>query len=526
MNIPLPTFSKQSVEHFCINSVIQILGEKTQYITISPQTNLSLLDSIEIFELVSLIEKNTDITIEQEMISQIKTLGDLIHYITERLNTPFVQSLQPTLTDTQESPNSLSTSNQSEQNQLNLESILRHAKSMRFKEKSSYFAKFLQNEITNKQLLLFRKVLSVQDRTITVLNPNEKKPKELLMFGSNNYLGLSNHPYIKEKAHKALNQYGTGMTGSPLLNGYAAIAARLEEKLADLKRTESAMLFSSGYNANVGVLGAILQNESLAIADELIHASLIDGIKLAHKPIIKFSHNNVENLQELLIKHPQKQLFTIVEGVYSMDGDICPLDKIVSLSKTNNSLVVLDDAHGLGVLGKNGRGTAELYDVESEIDITVGTFSKALAQIGGFACADKAIIDYLRFYARSYMFSCALPPAVIAGIDAALDIMQKENWRITNLQKNIDYLKKQLNQLNIDNSNCSAIFAIFAPTHINVRTSLIKFDELGIFLNSVEYPAVPHGKERFRISLNANHTLSDLDRLIEALIIVMTKDKL
>jgi glycine C-acetyltransferase len=275
------------------------------------------------------------------------------------------------------------------------------------------------------------------------------------------------------------------------------------------------LIFSSGYGANVGLVSALANGNDLILYDSNSHASLYDGIKMSGANSRSFNHNDMKDLNELL-KQSQayKDKFIGIEGVYSMDGDTAPLDKVIKLARANDAYVILDDAHGTGVMGKNGRGTAEYYNVEDKIDLTMGTFSKTFAVTGGFITSSKSIINYLRFFARSYMFSASLPPAIAAAVLAGLDVIKNEPELLTELKANIVYTKNALNQLGININSQTGIIPLKVPVGMNIRKASYEFDEHGIFLNSIEYPAVPISQQRFRISLMATHTKQDIDKLI------------
>jgi len=287
-----------------------------------------------------------------------------------------------------------------------------------------------------------------------------------------------------------------------------------------MKKKEDAVIFSSGYSANIGIVTSLLNRHDLILYDELSHASLVDGLTIHRKKALRFRHNDVENLSHMLQKYgnqPHRDVFVSVEGVYSMDGDIARLDKIVPVCKEHHAVVILDDAHGTGVMGEKGYGTAEHFDVEDGIDVAMGTFSKAFAVTGGFVCASKPLIDYLRFFARSYMFSAALSPMVLAAVDAALDIIEKEPHRRKQLAANIQYFTQKLNTSGFDIHTLTPIFALPVPEYMEIRKAAYQFHQRGIFLNAVEYPAVPRHLQRFRISLMSDHTQEDIDRLITAI---------
>ncbi|MBL1213808.1 MAG: aminotransferase class I/II-fold pyridoxal phosphate-dependent enzyme [Ignavibacteriae bacterium] len=398
---------------------------------------------------------------------------------------------------------------------FDLRQLLIMGRKENLKERTKFFESFINNLQKNKELQHLRCILSPSDREVFVKDRYTGKTKKMLMFGSNNYLGLANHPYVIEITKSAASKYGVGVGGPPLLNGYTNLHRELEERLAELKGSEDALIFSSGYGANLGLVSALVNSNDLILYDSNSHASLYDGIKLSGANSQSFEHNNVKDLNEL-IKNTQSYAdkFISVEGVYSMEGDTAPLDKIIKIAGANNAYIILDDAHGTGVMGKTGRGTAEHYNVEDKIDITMGTFSKTFSVTGGFITSSKSIISYLRFFARSYMFSASLPPAIAAAVLAGLDVIKNQPELLTNLNDNIAYTKKALNQIGLNINSKTSIIPLKVPIGMNIRKASHAFDEEGIFLNSIEYPAVPISEQRFRISLMATHTKQDIDNLI------------
>ena len=406
---------------------------------------------------------------------------------------------------------------------FSLRDILLKGKRLNLTERVNYFSGFLNNLNESKQNLCMRLVSSVSDREIEITDPYTGNKRKLLMFGSNNYLGLASHPHVRKEVEKCISSYGVGIGGPPLLNGYTKLHQELEERLANFKHKEAAMIFSTGYGANVGLVTGLISRNDKLLYDEYSHASFCDGIKMANLDSYKFKHNSAEGLAELL-KHysPTKSsdIFVGVEGVYSMDGDIAPLDKIVSLTKKNGAILMIDDAHGTGVMGKTGSGTAEHFGVTDEVDIIMGTFSKTFGVVGGFVCSTKPIIDYLRFFARSYMFSASLPPMVISAVLAGLDVIETEPELREKLQRNVKYTLDGIKRLGISADTQSAIIALRVPETMNIRKAAYKFHKLGIFVNSVEYPAVPLNQQRFRISLMANHTREDIYKLLQSLQVV------
>ncbi len=411
---------------------------------------------------------------------------------------------------------------------FDLRDILIKGRKMNLKNKIEFFDSFLDNLNSRKQMLNLRCISSPADRIVTVADTFTGNIKSMLMFGSNNYLGLANHPYVKEFVSRILLKYGAGIGGPPLLNGYTALHRELEERLAQLKNAEDVLIFSSGYAANVGLVTALMNSDDLVVYDSYSHASFNDGIKMAGVQAVHFSHNDVELLEQSLERTGSmnfKDRYVGVEGVYSMDGDVAPLDLIVPVCRKNNAILIVDDAHGTGVMGMNGAGTAEHFGLEDEIDITMGTFSKTFAVTGGFIAASKSIINYLRFFARSYMFSASLPPTVIATVLASLDVMEKEPELLKKLQENIKYTASCLRRLGLPADTLTPIFPLMVPADMNVRDASFEFHRRGIFINSIEYPAVPKSQQRFRMSITASHTKQDIDKVMEVIADIWKNNK-
>jgi glycine C-acetyltransferase len=400
---------------------------------------------------------------------------------------------------------------------FDLRDILLKGRSLPLVERTAHFQEFLQNLRQSDKNLCMRCIGSPSDRLVTIVDPVTGFHREMLMFGSNNYLGLATHPYVVQKSVDAARVYGTGLSGPPLLNGYTTLHRKLEERLAALKGTEDAMIYSSGYGANVGMVSGLASRNDIILYDAYSHASFCDGIALSGAQSFRFSHNDIAHLTDLLERiqsRPHGDIYVGVEGVYSMDGDLAPLDKIIPLCKKFGAHLMLDDAHGTGVMGLHGRGTAEQFGFEGQVPLTMGTFSKAFTATGGFVAASKPITDYLRYFARSYMFSASLPPATIATVLAALDVIEREPERLTRLHDNVTYATGRLKQLGFVTPSQSAILPLRVPAGMDIRLASRAFHERGIFVNSIEYPAVPVSQQRFRISVMATHTREDIDRLI------------
>jgi glycine C-acetyltransferase len=402
---------------------------------------------------------------------------------------------------------------------FSLSDILIQTRRKTLKERTEFFSDYINEEIENNRLLYMRVVDSQADREVKILDPKTGKTRKMLMFGSNNYLGLANNPYIKESVKKSIEKYGIGIGGPPLLNGYTKLHYEVEEMLADFKNKESAMIFASGYGANVGLVSGLINRDDIILYDEYSHASLCDGIKMGRLDSYKFRHNDVSHLEELLRKYREVvrgEIFVCVEGVYSMDGDLAPLDEMAPLCKKYKACLIVDDAHGTGVTGETGGGTAQHFGVEDDVDIIMGTFSKALGVTGGFVAGDKCVTDYLRFFARSYMFSASLPPIIAAAVKAGLETIKIHPEYVSQLRSNINYAVAKLNENGFGIKTQTPIIALRVPTDMDIRKAVFKFHEMGIFLNSIEYPAVPISQQRFRISLMSIHTKEDIDKLVSA----------
>jgi len=402
---------------------------------------------------------------------------------------------------------------------FNLHNILLKGISLSLKEKAEFFESFTDDLTMNREMLCRRCITSTADREVEVADAYTGETKKMLMFGSNNYLGLANHPSVKERAHKAIEEFGAGVGGPPLLNGYTSLHRELEQRLAALKGAEDAMIFSSGYGANVGFVSGLMNSDSIVLYDAYSHASFCDGIKMSGAQSFCFPHNNIILLERRLKNlraGSDKDIFVAVEGVYSMDGDLAPLDKLVDLCKRYTAYLIVDDAHGTGVMGKTGKGTAEYFNVHGKVDFTMGTFSKAFSVTGGFIAGPKAVINYLRYFARSYMFSASLPPVIAAVVLAGLDAITNQPELLEALKNNIKYTAEKLNAIGFESDDKTAIFPLVAPEGMNIRKAAYEFHKKGIFVNSIEYPAVPLSQQRFRISIMAVHTKEDIDRLVEA----------
>ncbi len=343
--------------------------------------------------------------------------------------------------------------------------------------------------------------------------------RKVLMFGSNSYMGLTNHPKVIEAAIEATKKYGTGMAGSPFLNGTLDIHKKLEERLADYVGKEDCMLFSTGFGVNLGVVSTLTGREDYIILDEQDHASIIEGRRLSFSNYLKYRHNDMSSLETQLKKcDPDKVKLIVTDGVFSMEGDVANLPEIIRLAKQYNASVMVDEAHGIGVFGEGGRGTCNHFGVTDDVDLIMGTFIKSFASLGGFIATDKVITNYLRHHSRAYIFTASITPAATAAANAALDIIiseperQKHLWEITN------YALENFRAIGCEIGNTSTpIIPLFIRD--DYKTFHVTRDLLdeGVFVNPVVTPAVAPQDTLIRYSLMATHTKEQVTRSIEAI---------
>jgi 8-amino-7-oxononanoate synthase len=357
----------------------------------------------------------------------------------------------------------------------------------------------------------FRPIESGQDTEVMI------DGKRVLMFGSNSYLGLTSHPKIKEASKKAIDKYGTGCAGSRFLNGTLDIHIELERRLATYVGKEASVLFSTGFQVNLGVLSSITSRNDYLILDEYDHASLIDGSRLSFSRVIKYAHNDMDDLRRKLSILPEDAVkLIVVDGIFSMEGDIVKLPEVVELAEEFGANIMVDDAHSLGVIGHKGAGTASHFGLTDDVDLIMGTFSKSLASLGGFIAADAITIDYLKHRARSLIFSASMPPAAVASVIAALDIIESEPERIAKLWANREYAYKLLIDEGFDlGPTESPIFPIYVRD--NDKTFMVTkyLQDAGVFVNPVVSPAVPSDSSLLRFSLMATHTFAQIDEAID-----------
>lgn len=341
--------------------------------------------------------------------------------------------------------------------------------------------------------------------------------KEYLMMASNNYLGLTFDSRVIEGALKGARQYGTGSGGSRLVSGTFPLFTELENELAKFKNTEKALVFNTGYMANVGTISAIVDKNTIIFSDSLNHASIIDGCRLSKATIKAYSHCDVDELKFLLKQADRNARKLIVtDGVFSMDGDIAPLDKLYELSREYNALLMVDDAHATGTIG-NGHGTAAYFNLEKEIDIQLGTLSKSLGSVGGYVASNSTIIDYLVNTSRSFIFSTALSPVDIGAALAALHVLETDTSVLGRLQENVNYMSDQLTSMGIDATNETPIFPILIGSNENTLAVSDYLYEAGIIGTAIRPPTVPIGESRIRLTVTAAHNKEQIDYVCHTL---------
>ena len=370
----------------------------------------------------------------------------------------------------------------------------------------------LPQKLTSAGLYPYFRVIESDQDTEVMING-----KKVLMFGSNSYLGLTCHPKVKEASKNAIDKYGTGCAGSRFLNGNLDIHIALEERLAKLVNKEAALCYSTGFQVNHGVISCVAGRNDYVILDELDHASIIDGSRLTFAKVLKFAHNDMNDLErKLKLCEPDRIKLIVVDGIFSMEGDITNLPEIVRLSEKYQGSIMVDDAHALGVLGKNGSGTASHFGLTHKVDLIMGTFSKSMASIGGFIAADKAAINFIKHNSRSLMFSASMTPSSAASVLAAIEIMEAEPERIEHLMVLTQYARNQFKAMGFDTGKSeSPIIPLFIRDDLKTLQMAQRLLEEGVFINPVVSPAVPKEDCIIRFSLMATHTYEQVDRAIE-----------
>lgn len=357
----------------------------------------------------------------------------------------------------------------------------------------------------------FRPIESDQDTVVTI------QGKRVLMFGSNSYLGLTNHPRLKEAAIKAVEKYGTGCAGSRFLNGTLDIHIELENRLAQLVGKESALVYATGFSVNAGVVSCITGREDYLIFDEYDHASIIEGKRLSFSKQFKYRHNDMDSLEKTLQRcEIDKVKVIVIDGVFSMEGDVAKLPEIVALAKKYNASIFVDEAHSLGVFGKTGAGICEHFGATEDVDLIMGTFSKSLGTIGGFIAADENIINYLKHNSRTLIFSASITPASTACVIEALNVMEDERWRMDALWNNTHRAKEAFVKAGFETGvSETPIIPLYVRDNEKTFIMTRKLMDAGVFVNPVVSPAVRSEDTLIRYSLMATHTFDQIDESVE-----------
>lgn len=346
--------------------------------------------------------------------------------------------------------------------------------------------------------------------------------KQCVMIGSNNYLGLVNHPKVKEAAAEATQRFGSGCTGSRFLNGTLDLHLELEERLAKFMKCEACLVFSTGFQTNLGTISTLVGKNDIILLDRADHACIVDGARLSYGKVHKFAHNDMDDLERLLglmrQDRPNAGILIVVDGVFSMEGDITKLPRLVELAEQYSAQVMVDDAHAIGVLGKTGAGTAEHFDLIDRVGLTTGTFSKSFASLGGFVVGDADVLKFIQHKARSLIFSASIPPANAAAVLACLDIVEQEPERREHLWKNALRMQNEFRQLGFNILNTQTpIVPIVVGEDLDAFSFWKELYEAGVFTNPVITPAVPPGQALIRTSYTATHTDEQLDRVVDVM---------
>ncbi|MDD4514400.1 aminotransferase class I/II-fold pyridoxal phosphate-dependent enzyme [Massilibacteroides sp.] len=375
------------------------------------------------------------------------------------------------------------------------------------------FWAFMQDAIAKKYMVYGNPISTAPRSEFQVYDRYLDKDRNFLNFCSYNYLGYSCHPDVIKTVQDTVGKYGTGAVSAPLLSGYYDLSKQLEESIARFKGKEAAVVFPTGYGANLGVLSCLLKPGDVAVMDILSHASIYDGARLAGADVKVFSHNNAEHLDTVLknLKNPRRAIVCI-EGIYSMDGDLVNLPDIVAVCKKYGTRILLDEAHATLIFGKNGRGVAEHFGLEDEIDLTIGTFSKSFGAIGGFVTGEQKIISYIRMFARAYVFSCAMAPHTAAGILKVLDLYEHDKSNRDQLWENTHYMLNALKEVGLDTGQTeSQVIPVIVGHDHRLREISKRIHEKGLYTGVVTYPAVSNKRTRLRLSMSSNHTKEQMD---------------
>ncbi|MGB2908471.1 MAG: aminotransferase class I/II-fold pyridoxal phosphate-dependent enzyme [Candidatus Aminicenantaceae bacterium] len=382
-------------------------------------------------------------------------------------------------------------------------------------EVADVFCNFLAEAIRRKFMIYAQPMMSGPRTEFQVYDHNTQSVRKFLNFCSYNYLGYSYHPEVIQAVKDAMDVFGTGAVSAPLLSGYSHPIQKLEEAVAELKGKEAAVVFSTGYGTNLGVLSALLHPGDIAVLDMLSHASIYDGVRLGGADIKVFAHNNPQHLEKVLKGLEGKRVMVCVEGVYSMDGDTANLPEIIPICKKYGAKILVDEAHASLIFGDKGGGVAEHFGLEDQVDIAIGTFSKSFGAIGGFAAGNEKLMTYLRMYANSYVFSCAMAPHTAAGILKVMELFQKDGSEREKLWDNTHYMHTRLKEAGLDIAETkSQVVPVMAGSDLRLREISTRIQAKGLSTGVVTYPAVSKNKTRLRLSVSSKHTIEQMDRCV------------
>ena len=385
-------------------------------------------------------------------------------------------------------------------------------------EMTEYFNACLMDAAEKKYMVYGQPMMSGPRTEFKVYDRNTDTVRDFLNFCSYNYLGYSYHPEVIKAVQDTIEKFGTGAVSAPLLSGYSHPVKNLEDEIAKLKGKEDAIVFSTGYGTNIGILDAILRPGDIAVLDILSHASIYDGVRMSGAEIKIFAHNNPQHLAKVLKGLKTKRVLVCVEGVYSMDGDISNLKEIIPICKEYGAKILVDEAHASLVFGENGGGVAEHFGLEDQVDISIGTFSKSFGAIGGFAAGKRDLMTYCRMFARSYIFSCAMAPHTAVGILKALEIFNRDRSAHEKLWKNTRYMWDELTTAGLDIADTkSQVVPVMVGDDLKLREISRLLMEKGLYTGMVTYPAVSKNKTRLRLSVSAAHTKEQMDRCVAIL---------
>jgi glycine C-acetyltransferase len=379
------------------------------------------------------------------------------------------------------------------------------------------FRDWYQEALPNGYYLYSEPLATAPTTRVRVKNKKTGQVQDLLNLASYNYLGISYRPEVKKAAIEAVERYGLGASGSPILSGTMDVHVELAQAVARFKAKDGAILFPTGYSANVGFISSLMRAGDNILLDQYSHASIVDGAILAKSKTVFFRHNNPMDLERKLLKCSGKKL-VVVEGVYSMDGDVCLLPEIVEVCKRHGARILIDEAHSTFLFGPNGRGVAEHFGLDKEVDFHLGTFSKSLGGQGGFVCGSKDLIDYVNAFGRSRFFSCNLAPPVAAGLLAGVEIVENEPELRAKLWSNVAYMRRRFAEEGIDiGKSTSQVMPVLVNNDAKVFAVAEKIQDRGLYLQPVTYPAVPKHKSRLRISISAAHSEAELEQAVQVI---------